>query len=101
MSTMCKSKIEIPIHLKEGLSAEEAAALTGLPEVLLKSEAYLARERPKVSDFPALWNGRKLIIPRQPLIAWLARQGQNHSRFDIMAARMHITSVAQKEAAKQ
>lgn len=83
---MC-TKIDIPVHLKEGLTADEAAALTGLPVTVIRSEAYLARTRPKISDFPALWNGEKMVIPRLPLLAWLAKQGVRHTRFNLSEAK--------------
>lgn len=83
-------KYEIPINLKEGLTVDEAAALTGLPVLLLRAEAYFARKKPKLSNFPALWNGNKLLIPRQPLINWLAQQGSRHTKFNLAESRLII-----------
>lgn len=90
-------KYEVPIHQKECLTADEAAALSGLPVRLLRSEAYLARERPKISDFPALWIGDKLMIPRQPFITWIANQGNSHRRFNLAEAREITRSLNSKK----
>ena len=88
--------MEIPIYLKENLTVDEAVELTGLSAVLLRSEAYLARKRPKVSNFPAFWVGNKLLIPRLPLISWLAEQGRKHSQFDLGDCRELIQNLGQK-----
>lgn len=102
---MCEKKIkpngrkdimEIPIYLKENLTVDEAVELTGLSAVLLRSEAYLARARPRVSNFPAFWVGNKLLIPRLPLINWLAEQGRKHSRFDLAESRELVRSLGSK-----
>jgi hypothetical protein len=88
---MCK-KYDIPLHLRTALTAEEAAALTGLPVRLLRAEAYFARAKPKLSNFPAMWIGDKLMIPRQPLVTWVEQEGSRHRQFSLADAR-EITKV--------
>ena len=66
---MCE--FDVPLTERAALTAEEAAALTGLPVKILRGQAYLARAKPKLSTFPAFLVGDKLMIPRQPLVAWV------------------------------
>ena len=52
-NNMCK--FDVPLNQRAALTAEEAAALTGLPVKILRGQAYLARAKPKLSTFPAFW----------------------------------------------
>lgn len=87
---MCK--FEVPLNQRAALTAEETAALTGLPVKILRGQAYLARAKPKLSTFPAFWVGDKLMIPRQPLVAWVEQQGSRHGTLTHADAR-EITQI--------
>ena len=87
---MCE--FDVPLTERAALTAEEAAALTGLPVKILRGQAYLARAKPKLSTFPAFLVGDKLMIPRQPLVAWVEQQGSRHGTLTHADAR-EITQV--------
>ena len=74
------------------ISYEECGKTDGITVKILRGQAYLARAKPKLSTFPAFWVGDKLMIPRQPLVAWVEQQGSRHGTLTHADAR-EITQV--------